>query len=114
MVKNILQASSLITDESGNPRIVKENQNIKNEKLKKYFRMSFYEIKDSNLIEEISDLLEDTLLAGSMASKVDFLTFKEKQHYAAVLIDAMQWGRKKDRGNKEYFSKNHLIDKYNI
>ena len=66
------------------------------------------------VIEEVSDLLEDTLLAGSMASKVDFLTFKEKQHYAAVLIDAMQWGRKKDKENKEYFSKSHLIDKYNV
>lgn len=66
------------------------------------------------VIDEISELLEDTLLASEMAQKVDFLTIKERNHYAAVLIDAMQWGRKKDKENKEYFSKSHLIDKYNV
>lgn len=65
-------------------------------------------------IDEIDELLEDTFTANYMAEKVDFLNRSEKQYYAAVLIKAMQWGRKKDKENKEYFSKNHLIDKYNV
>lgn len=48
------------------------------------------------------------------ANKVDFLTKQEKAVYAKVLLDAAEWGRKKDKENKEYFSKNHLIDKYNV
>lgn len=65
-------------------------------------------------IDEVDELLEDTFTANNMAEKVDFLNRSEKQYYAAVLIKAMQWGRKKDKENKEYFSKNHLIDKYNV
>lgn len=65
-------------------------------------------------IDEIDELLEDTFTANDMAEKVSFLNRSEKQYYAAVLIKAMQWGRKKDKENKEYFSKNHLIDKYNV
>lgn len=48
------------------------------------------------------------------AKKVDFLNRKERYHYAQVLLEAAEWGRKKDKENKEYFSKNHLIDKYNV
>lgn len=49
------------------------------------------------------------------AKKVDFLTtYQEQYHYARVLLEAAEWGRKKDKENKEYFSKNHLIDKYNV
>lgn len=63
---------------------------------------------------EIDELVEDTITASEMASKVDFLSKSEKKYYAAVLIKAMQWGREKDKENKEYFSKNHLVDKYNV
>lgn len=49
------------------------------------------------------------------AEKVDFLKSKgEKQWYALALYNAALWGKKKDKENKEYFSKNHLIDKYNV
>lgn len=49
------------------------------------------------------------------AQKVEFLTtLQEKAHYAQVLYEAALWGKKKDMENKEYFSKNHLIDKYNV
>lgn len=49
------------------------------------------------------------------AQKVEFLTnLQEKAHYAQVLYEAALWGKKKDKENKEYFSKNHLIDKYNV
>ena len=46
--------------------------------------------------------------------KVDFLTKEERLNYAAVLLSAANWGRKKDKENKVYFSKNHLINKYNV
>lgn len=49
------------------------------------------------------------------AKKVEFLkTKQEKALYADMLLKAAEWGRKKDEENKEYFSKNHLIDKYNV
>lgn len=60
---------------------------------------------------EINDMID----ALKEAQKVEFLTTKEeKNHYAQVLLEAAEWGRKKDKENVEYFSKNHLIDKYNV
>ena len=49
------------------------------------------------------------------AMKVDFLTDKwEIEWYAMALMEAAAWGKIQDKKNKEYFSKNHLIDKYNV
>lgn len=49
------------------------------------------------------------------ARSVDFLTKKwEREWYALALMRAAEWGKKIDRDNREYFSKNHLIDKYNL
>ena len=49
------------------------------------------------------------------AMKVDFLTEQwEREWFAKALMKADAWGKKIDKQNKEYFSKNHLIDKYNI
>lgn len=64
--------------------------------------------------KETEQLKEDIISACNMADDVDFLNSREKLYYTSVLFEAMQWGRKKDRENKEYFSKNHLIDKYNV
>jgi hypothetical protein len=64
--------------------------------------------------KETEQLKDDIISACNMADDVDFLNNKEKLHYTSVLVEAMQWGRKKDRENKEYFSKSHLIDKYNV
>lgn len=59
-------------------------------------------------INNICDALQE-------AKKVEFLkTKQEKALYADMLLKAAEWGRKKDEENKEYFSKNHLIDKYNV
>ena len=50
-----------------------------------------------------------------MAHEVDFLTTpKEIIRYTEALFSACMWGIKKTKENKDYFSKNHLIDKYNI
>lgn len=59
---------------------------------------------------EINDMID----ALKEAQKVEFLTKEEENHYAQVLLEAAEWGRKKDKENKDYFSKNHLIDKYNV
>jgi hypothetical protein len=49
------------------------------------------------------------------ALRVDFLTEPwEKELYTKALMSASVWGKKIEKENKEYFSKNHLIDKYNI
>lgn len=49
------------------------------------------------------------------AKQADFLSSRIKfEQYASALLRAVLWGKKKDKENKEYFSKNHLIDKYNI
>lgn len=49
------------------------------------------------------------------AMRVDFLTERwEREWYALALMRAASWGNKIDKQNKMYFSKNHLIDKYNI
>ena len=49
------------------------------------------------------------------AMKVDFLTEQwEREWFAKALMKADDWGKKLDKKNKEYFSKNHLIDKYNV
>lgn len=49
------------------------------------------------------------------ARSVDFLTERwEIEWYALALMRAAEWGKKIDRDNREYFSKNHLIDKYNL
>lgn len=49
------------------------------------------------------------------AMKVDFLTEQwERDWYTLALMRAAAWGRKVDRENRIYFSKNHLIDKYNV
>lgn len=59
--------------------------------------------------------IQDIIDAIKGAEKVDFLDKPwEKRIYAKALLDAAEWGRKKDKENKEYFSKNHLIDKYNV
>ena len=49
------------------------------------------------------------------ALRVDFLKERwEREWYANVLMEAAAWGKVQDKKNKEYFSKNHLIDKYNV
>jgi len=49
------------------------------------------------------------------ALKVDFLTKQwEREWYTLALMRAAAWGRKVDKENRIYFSKNHLIDKYNV
>lgn len=49
------------------------------------------------------------------AMKVDFLTkMWERELYTLSLMRAADWGKKIDKENKEYFSKNHLVDKYNV
>lgn len=51
-------------------------------------------------------------LCQVMAHKVDFLTTPEERiRYTEALFSAKMWGIKKTKENKEYFSKNHLIDK---
>lgn len=47
--------------------------------------------------------------------QVSFLEEKwEFEAYALALYRATKWGKKIDKQNKDYFSKNHLIDKYNV
>jgi hypothetical protein len=47
--------------------------------------------------------------------RVDFLTERwEREWYTLALMRAAAWGKKVDKENKEYFKKNHLIDKYNV
>lgn len=49
------------------------------------------------------------------AIKVDFLTERwEKEWYTLALMRAAAWGKRIDRQNKEYRSKNNLVDKYNV
>lgn len=49
------------------------------------------------------------------AMKVDFLTERwEKEWYTLALMSAAAWGKRIDRQNKEYRSKNNLVDKYNV
>ena len=58
--------------------------------------------------EEIEACIRQTM-------QVDFLTERwEFEQYAIALISAVTWGKKVDRQNKDYFSKNNLIDKYNV
>ena len=46
---------------------------------------------------------------------VEFLTEPwEKNLYATCLYEASLWGIKREKENKDYFKKNHLIDKYNL
>lgn len=60
---------------------------------------------------EINNLAD----AFKEAQKVEFLTtLQEKAHYAQVLYEAALWGKKKDKENKEYFSKTRLVDRYNV
>lgn len=60
-------------------------------------------------------VINDLTDAFIEAQKVDFITtYQEQAHYAQVLLEAAEWGRKKDKENKEYFRKNHLIDKYKV
>ena len=50
-----------------------------------------------------------------IAKRVDFLeTRLEVEMYVKALMSAKEWSDKVDKDNKEYFSKNHLIDKYNV
>ena len=47
--------------------------------------------------------------------KVDFLDKAwEREWYTNTLMEASKWGKKVDEENRKYFSKNHLIDKYNV
>lgn len=49
------------------------------------------------------------------ALRVDFIKERwEREWYTLALMRASEWGKKVDKENKEYFSKNHLIDKYNV
>ena len=49
------------------------------------------------------------------AMKVDFLDKAwEREWYTLALMRAAAWGKKIDKEKKEYFSKNHLTDKYNV
>jgi hypothetical protein len=49
------------------------------------------------------------------AAKVDILTEPwERALYASALFNAKVWGYKKTKEYKEYYTKNHLIDKYNV
>ena len=49
------------------------------------------------------------------AMKVDFSDKAwEREWYTLALMRAAAWGQKVDKENKEYFKKNHLIDKYNV
>ena len=49
------------------------------------------------------------------AMKVDFLDKAwERECYTLALMRAAAWGKKIDKENKVYFSKNHLTDKYNV
>ena len=62
---------------------------------------------------EFTELEKDTIEAAAMTERVGFLTKSwERQMYSSVLVKAMQWGRKKDKENREYYRKNRLIDKY--
>lgn len=58
--------------------------------------------------DEIRSLIKQT-------RDVSFLTEEwERVAYLSALYLATQWGKKRTQENKEYFSKNHLIDKYNV
>ena len=49
------------------------------------------------------------------AMKVDFLDKAwEREWYTLALMRAAAWGKKIDKENKMYYSKNHLTDKYNV
>ena len=49
------------------------------------------------------------------AMKVDFLNKAwEREWYTLALMRAAAWGKKIDKQNKEYYSKNRIIDKYNV
>lgn len=49
------------------------------------------------------------------AMKVDFLNKAwEREWYTLALMGAAAWGKKIDKQNKEYYSKNRIIDKYNV
>ena len=49
------------------------------------------------------------------AMKVDFLDKAwEREWYTLALMRAAVWGKKIDKENKMYYSKNHLTDKYNV
>lgn len=51
----------------------------------------------------------------NQALKVDFIKEHwEFEQYVTALVLAAEWGASIDKQNKEYFKKNHLIDKYNV
>lgn len=58
--------------------------------------------------DEESFCIRQAMQADFLSSSIEF------EQYASVLLRTVLWGKKKDKENKEYFSKNHLIDKYNI
>lgn len=61
---------------------------------------------------EVTDENKELII---QAMKVDFLTEQwEKEWYTLALMRADAWGKKIDKQHKEYFSKNHLVDKYNV
>lgn len=50
-----------------------------------------------------------------MAMKVDFLDKAwEREWYTKALMRAVKWGKKMDKENRDYYRRNHLIDKYNV
>lgn len=49
------------------------------------------------------------------ALRVDFINERwEREWYTIALMRAAEWGKKIDKQNEEYFSKTHLVDKYNV
>ena len=64
---------------------------------------------------EIMEITEENQEFYLQALMVDFLTEPwEREWYAKALMRAFKWGKKIEKENKEYFSKSHLIDKYNV
>ena len=61
------------------------------------------------------ELSKETISNIKETRKVEFLNEKwEKEAYLMALMRATAWGRKIDQENKEYKTKHHLIDKYNV
>lgn len=58
---------------------------------------------------------EEKLFCIRETISTEFLTEQwERELYLSSLALAIIWGNKQTQKNKEYFSKNHLIDRYNV
>ena len=68
-----------------------------------------------NINNEGMVITEENQYFYIQAMKVDFLDKAwEREWYTLALMRAAAWGKKIDKENKVYFSKNHLTDKYNV